>query len=145
MPSHHELIAIIIRTCTPHIPPPPFLLSYLAQLTSFKGLMVPAGYWAQLECHAGLIVSCFPAVNQIFRHWISEGDVSAQNNGVASWVLRRAIPGMNSIDTMSTDQGMDSRTVGRPEGLEGGVVEALPGGDGAVPVKCGGLWERDYS
>lgn len=141
MPSCHELMAIIIRTCTLHIP---LLLSYLAQLTSFKGLIVPASFWTQLECHTGLIVSCFPAVNQIVRHWVVRGDNSAQGNGGASWMLRRAIPGMYSIDTISTDRGMNGQIAGAHEGIE--FMEMVPGEGIAVPGKrFKGLWGRDCS
>lgn len=28
---------------------------------------MPGAVWTQLECHTGLIVSCFPALNRIFR------------------------------------------------------------------------------
>lgn len=141
MLSDHELMAIVTRTCTLHIP---FILSYLAQLTSFKGLIIPAAFWTQLECHAGLIVSCFPAVNQVFRHWVVRDDVSPQGDGGASWMLRRVIPGMYSIDTISTDQGMDDQIAGRHEGLE--VVEmALGGGSPAPGKRLNGLWGRDCS
>lgn len=65
-----------------------------------KGILVYPVMWTELECHVGLITSCFPAVNQVFRELII-GDTSMQN----SLRTLQAAPGMLSVDS-SMEQGL---------------------------------------
>lgn len=56
--------------------------------------MVPGHIWTQLECHTGLIVSCFPALNRVFRllkQWVlgtrTQGADAAADGGAELYVV----------------------------------------------------------
>lgn len=101
----------------------------MSNLTSRIGLIVRIAVWTQLECHAGLIVSCFPAVNQVLRHWLVGSDTPAKG---VSGIIRRVVPGINSIDAVSMERGLKSSTVDEDRGLE---VVVVPVGNGDAPQK----------
>lgn len=101
----------------------------MSNLTSRIGLIVRIAVWTQLECHAGLIVSCFPAVNQVLRHWLVGSDTPAKG---VSGIIRRVVPGINSIDAVSMERGLKSSTVDEDRGLE---VVVVPVGNGDAPEK----------
>lgn len=63
--------------------------------------------WTQLECHIGLITSCFPAVNQVFHRFLVGDNSSIESNSVR--ILRRVVPGMYSIDEL-VERGLKSGT-----------------------------------
>lgn len=76
-----------------------------------------AALWTQLECHIGLIASCFPAVNQVFRKWVAGDATSAQGKAgreeveiesVGEWMEN----GAQMRCEMSEEIGMDGQVRG---------------------------------
>lgn len=65
--------------------------------------MVDAAVWSQLECHIGLITSCFPAINHVFQKLVVGDDTSTDN----SVRMLHLTPGIFEIDT-SMEQGFEN-------------------------------------
>lgn len=105
----NELTEILSSTCTTPSPIPAPYSPIQANGNCFdrKGRLVDAALWTQLECHSGLIVSCFPAVNQIFRQWVVRSGSSIESD--EPQILRRVVPGMYSIDT-PIERGLKTET-----------------------------------
>lgn len=80
------------------------------------GKFVFPAMWTELECHVGLITSCFPAVNQIFQKLVV-GD-AAMENTVRSL---QAAPGMLSVDS-AMEQGIKDSDVESSEVVGGSDV-----------------------
>lgn len=88
-----------------------------------KGTAVHAAMWTQCECHTGLIVSCFPAVGQIFRHYVISSSSSLSDGGTSTRILRR-VPEIYSTDPTLIEWELESGSVAGDGGLTEVVVES---------------------